>query len=184
MALRERQYTLAEFKEFVARPENSDRLFEMIDGEIIEVSPGRTRNSQISFFLFKPIDRFCEANNLPCHISGDDGAYDINGHVATPDFAYKPTPMSDEYPDPVPPLIAAEIISPTDKPTDIQRKRRIYIQAGILYWELYPETQTIDVHAPGQPMRSLGIDDSLDGGTVLPGLTIPSRAIFPQEHEK
>jgi Uma2 family endonuclease len=184
MALREQIITLAEFQAFVARSENSDRMFELIDGEIIEVSPGRTRNSQINHLLAFPIMLFCQQNNLPCYTSGGDGTYSINGHVVAPDFAYKTTSMSDEYPDPVPPLSAAEIISPTDKPADIQRKRRIYIQAGILYWELYSETETIDVHAPGQPVRSLGIDDLLDGDTVLPGLKIPVKSIFPQQDQK
>ncbi len=45
-------------------------------------------------------------------MSGADGAYDVLGHVLVPDFAYKPTHMSDDYPDPVAPLWAVEVISP------------------------------------------------------------------------
>lgn len=34
--------TEAEFEAFIQRPENADRLFELINGEIVEKVPGRT----------------------------------------------------------------------------------------------------------------------------------------------
>jgi Uma2 family endonuclease len=72
------------------------------------------------------------------------------------------------------------VISPTDKPDDIRAKRLIYIEieAGILYWEVYPKSQSIDVYAPGKPLLTIGIDGVLDGGDVLPGLQIPVKELF------
>jgi Uma2 family endonuclease len=181
MALpKHRGWTIEEFRKFVARPENSDRLFELINGEIIEKMPGRTSNSGISYNLAFRVRLFCEERKLPCYISGGDGAYDVQGHVVAPDFAYKTTPLSDDYPDPVAPEWAIEIISPGDKASDIRNKRNIYIEAGILYGELYPESQGIDVYTPGQPKRTIGIDDTLDGGDVLPGFSLPVKEIFAQ----
>jgi Uma2 family endonuclease len=172
--------TLSAFQEFVARPENSDRLFELINGEIIEKMPGRTNNSELSYNLAFEVKSFCKTHNLPCHISGGDGAYHIDGHVAAPDFAFKTTPISAEYPDPEQPLWAVEIISPTDKAVNIRTKREIYIEAGILYWEMYPDLGRVDVYAPGQPMKTIGLNDSLDGGDVLPGFSISLNDIFSQ----
>ena len=77
-------------------------------------------------------------------------------HVVAPDFAYKPTPTVAEYPDPQPPLWVAEVISPNDKATEINAKRRKYIEARILYWEMYPDERLIDVYAPGKPMMTCG----------------------------
>jgi Uma2 family endonuclease len=175
--------TLDEFIAFTQQPENEDRLFEFIEGEVHEVSPGRTYNSEIGDLIVFEVRLFCRTHNLPCHTSSKDGAYDINGEVVAPDFAYKTTPTSKEYPDPAPPLLAVEIISPTDKAQDIRRKRQVYIQAGILYWEMYPNSESIDVYPPGQPMKTLGIDDVLDGGDVLPGFSIAVRDLFPKEDE-
>jgi Uma2 family endonuclease len=93
-------------------------------------------------------------------------------------MAYKQTPMSAEYPDPVAPLWAVEVISPTDKAVDIRKKRLIYAAAGILLWEVYPQLQRVDVYAPGQALVSYGIDDVLDGGSVLPGFRLPVKDIF------
>jgi Uma2 family endonuclease len=41
MAVQERFHTLPEFEVFIARPENADRLFELINGEIVEKLPTR-----------------------------------------------------------------------------------------------------------------------------------------------
>jgi Uma2 family endonuclease len=171
-------YTMDEFKEWVAKPENSDRLFELINGEIREVTPGRTRYSGFGILVATSVRIFCRDNNLLCYISGADGAYDIGGHTVAPDFAYKRTPLSEDYPDPQPPLWALEVISPTDKAPDIRDKRQIYEQAGILLWEMYPKRQSIDVYTPGKNKHTFNIDDTLDGGKVLLGFTLPVRELF------
>jgi Uma2 family endonuclease len=178
MVLQTKPITIDDFREFVSQPENSDGLFELINGEIIKVSPGRTSNSRIGHLIAVAVYPFCDEHQIPCYTSGEAGTYDIQGHVVAPDFAFKRTPMSDDYPDPVAPEWAVEIISPTDKAAAIAAKRRIYLQAGILYWELDPDSQTIDVYAPGQPPRALGINDTLDGGDVLPGFTLAANKLF------
>lgn len=180
MALsQQRVWTIEDFQAFVARPENSDRLFELINGEIVEKMPGRTSNSFLAMKLDRKVYPYCLEHNIPCYTSGGDGAYAIQGQVTTPDFAFKTTPMSDEYPDPEPPLWVVEIISPTDKAVNIRTKREIYIEAGILYWEMYPDLRRGDVYAPGQPVRTVGMDGILDGGAVLPGFELPVKDIFP-----
>lgn len=183
MTTREHLYTFEDFKAFIQLPENEGHLFEFINGEIIEVSPGRTRNSEYNTIIVQAVRNYCRDNKIRCHTSVGDGAYNINGHTIAPDFAYKPTRMSDEYPDPVPPLWAIEVISPTDKADEIRNKRHIYIEAGILLGELYPSTQSIDVYEPGKPVRTLSLDDVLDGGDVLPGFKLVVRDIFEDEDE-
>jgi Uma2 family endonuclease len=170
--------TIQEFEQFALLPENTERRLELIDGEIVEMAPSRTRNSEYGDILVFTVRLFCHERDLPCHTTSGDGDYDILGHIICLDFAYKPTPMSDEYPDPEPPLWAVEIISPNDKANDIRRKREIYQNAGILYWEMYPKAQKIDVYAPGQPPRTVGIDGTLDAGNVLPGFTLAATALF------
>lgn len=171
-------YTMDEFLEFVARPENADREFELIDGEIIEVMPSRTYNSGFALRIAARVELFCDEHNIACYMSGADGAYRILDNTLVPDFAYKRTPLSKEYPDPNPPLWVVEVLSPTDEPGNIKKKRKIYQQAGILLWELDPEKQSIEVYAPGQKKHTFGIDDTLDGGDVLPGFTLAVRTLF------
>ena len=40
------------------------------------------------------------------------------------------------------------------------------------------------VHRPGQPVRMLGENDTLDGEDVLPGWTLPVRDLFPDAGAK
>src|ERR1700733_10185851 len=126
-SMQKTQVSISEFEQYVLLPENVDRRFELIDGEIIEMAPSRTRNSERGDILVFAVRLFCRDHNLPCHTTSGDGDYDVEGHIVAPDFAYKPTSMSDEYPDPEPPLWAVEVISPTDKAADIRRKRQIYL---------------------------------------------------------
>jgi Uma2 family endonuclease len=173
-------WTIEAFQAYIIRPDNADRLFELINGEIIEKMPGRTRNSFLSMKLDRHVYPFCVQHNIPCYTSGGDGAYTIGGHIIAPDFAFKTTPMSADYPDPTSPLWAVEIVSPTDRAVDIRTRRDIYIQASILYWELYPDLGRVDVYPPAQPARSFALDDILDGAPILPGFQLAVKTLFAQ----
>jgi Uma2 family endonuclease len=179
MAIQKIRMSDAEFDDFIQQPENAGRLFELMNGEVREVSPGRTANSELGHIIAFSVRLFCQQRGLPCHTSGGDGAYKVLENILAPDFAYKPTPMSDDYPDPVPPLWVVEIISPTDKATDIREKREIYLKAGILLWEMYPQLKSVDVYAPGQPPQTFRLGDTLEGGTVLPEFSLAVSDIFP-----
>ncbi len=171
--------TLEEFVVFVHQPENLNREFELINGEMIEMSPSRSGYSGIGAKILARLSDYCEKNNLPENITMADGTFDINGNVLVPDVAYKSTPLEfEQYPDPIPPQLVVEVISPNDKATEIREKRQVYIDAGILYWEVYYTGKRVDVYAPGQPMRSLSIDDEVDGGDVLPGFKLSVGAMF------
>jgi Uma2 family endonuclease len=179
MLTRQNEMTLEEFIDFANLPENADRNLEFINGRVVEMSPSRSRNSELGDVLVFEARLFCRQHNLPCHTTSGDGAYNIEGNTIAPDFAYKPTDMSyDEYPDPVPPLWAVEIVSPTDLATDVSNKREIYLRAGILYWEVYYPPQRVDVYAPGQPPKIYKMGDVLNGGEVLPGFTLEVATLF------
>lgn len=167
-----------EFVAWATLPENEDRLFELIDGEIVEVSPGRTRTSEIAARIIGATYLFCHEHNLIWHVSTEQGTYQVGANVVAPDFAYKTTPMSDDYPDPNPPLWVAEVISPTDKAGDIRSKRTIYLEAGIVLWEVYKSIQSVDIYVPGQLARTVDISGTLDAGDALPGFTMSAAALF------
>jgi Uma2 family endonuclease len=171
--------SLEEFARWAELPENADHDFELINGEVIAVTPARTPHSFIHNLIVVAVHNYCNAQKLPCYTTSGDGSYGILGNVIAPDFAYKSTPLLDYYPDPEPPLWAVEIVSPNDKANEIRDKREIYQQAGILYWEIYPKARSVDIYAPGEPVRTVGMGGTLDGGVVLPGFTLPVRELFP-----
>jgi Uma2 family endonuclease len=169
--------TLDEFIALALLPENADRNFEFVDGEIIEKMPGLTENSGIAYNIGIETALHCRQNNLPYFVTGEAGAYRIGNNTLVPDFAYKPTPLSTQYPDPVQPLWAVEVISPNDKVRDIRKKRQRYLEAGLLLWEVYPDERQIDVYAPNQPMTTYGIEDVIEV-SVVSGLKIEVVKLF------
>ena len=77
------------------------------------------------------------------------------------------------------PDLVAEIISPSDRPAQIHDKTRMWLSYGVrIVWEIHPERREVQVHQLGQPPTVLGEDDTLDGGDVLPGFSLPVRDIF------
>lgn len=154
--------------------------YKLIHGKIIRKLPGTSRNAGLAFLIGFEAKRYCRTHQLPCFISTGDGTYAISEQVVVPDMSYKTRPLADEFPDPESPLWVVEVISANDKASEIQAKRLIYTQAGILYWEIYPATQTIDVYAPGQPVRTVNRDGMLDGGAVLPGFTLSASELWQQ----
>jgi Uma2 family endonuclease len=78
------------------------------------------------------------------------------------------------------PDLAVEVVSPDE---DIFKKAREYLNAGArIVWAVYAEEQTVYVmrlDAQGTLTSvPFGINDTLDGGDVLPGFTLPVRDIF------
>lgn len=169
--------TVDAFIAFALLPENAGRSFEFVDGEILEKMPGSTENSALAFNIGFETELHCRQNSLPCFISTGDGAYRISDNVLAPDFAYKPTPMTSEFPDPVPPLWISTVITSHDTMVVIRKKRQRYLEAGILLWEVYPDERQIDVYAPQQPPLTYGVPDTIDV-IVVTGLKIDVAKIF------
>jgi Uma2 family endonuclease len=181
MAVEKQLHTIEDFVAFTEQPENADRLFELINGEIVEKMPGRASNSAIETWFIFFVRLFCREHHFPCFMTTGDGTYNVLGHAVAPDFAYGITPFTGAFPEPFAPLWAVEIISPNDRPDDIRDKRLLYLQADILYFELYPKSQSIDVYAPGQPMRTYDAGNIIDLSDLIPGFTLAVKDIFATE---
>ena len=77
------------------------------------------------------------------------------------------------------PDLAVEVLSPGNTKAEMTRKRREYFAAGVrLVWELQPKTRTAVVYTADDEGTFLGEAESLDGGDVVPGFTMPLATIF------
>ena len=76
------------------------------------------------------------------------------------------------------PDLAIEIKSPNDVELKMRKKALYYLENGAqVVWLVFPRKQEIEVHE-AEGIRTLNIDDTLDGGTVLPGFSLPLKSIF------
>lgn len=178
-----KRYTLEEFDKFISLPENRDRSFEFIGGEIVEVV-SNSYSSTIAMLIGGAVSVFVRQNKLG-RVSGADGGYMVMGEKYIPDAAFisyarQPKQSYEAY-NPLPPDLAIEVLSPSNDEWEMRVKIANYLQSGTVVWLADPDRQRMEVYAPGQPVQKLGIDDVLDGGTVLPGFKLPVRDIFPQD---
>jgi Uma2 family endonuclease len=77
------------------------------------------------------------------------------------------------------PDLAVEIVSPTDRYSDVAAKIHEYLDAGTrMILVVDPPRRTITVHRSRTDVAVLTEDDVLDGGDVVPGWKLPVRDIF------
>lgn len=78
-----------------------------------------------------------------------------------------------------PPDLAVEIVSPGDRPSEVEAKARHWIGCGAsLVWVVNGVKKTVDVYSAGRERRTILLDGQLDGGEVLPGFIATLREIF------
>ncbi len=78
-----------------------------------------------------------------------------------------------------PPVLAVEILSPSDTHGEVVAKINLYLECGVpVVWILDPDFQTLTVYRPSATPLTLTSDDTLDGQPELPGLNSPVRDFF------
>jgi Uma2 family endonuclease len=154
---------------------------------VVEVSPAGGKSPQIELLLGGKIASYVVEHSLG-EVTGAEGGYWLQpGTMRAPDIGFygwdkyqqitKPTGFR-----PFPPDLAVEVVSPSDQAEDIQNKVRLYIESGVQQvWVIYPEAQEAMCYYPDHTARRLTVDDTLDGGDVLPGFTLPLAACFPPD---
>ena len=71
-----------------------------------------------------------------------------------------------------PPVLAVEILSPSDKHEDIVRKITAYLHAGVIVWEVDPDFRRVSVHRTGQASKTFYANDELTTEPELPGFRV------------
>lgn len=186
MAIRERLYTVDEFWEIIARPENADRKLELINGEIVEDMPTE-QHGLTTTTLIIALGIFLKANPLGRvvnEVSYKNPADVYNNRI--PDISFTRSerlkPLVTQGASTQMPDLVIEVRSPGNTRKSLQEKAVYFIQNGVLLvWIFYPQERMVEVYRPGQPMQTLGIEDTLDGEAVLPGFTLALREVFGGE---
>ncbi len=80
------------------------------------------------------------------------------------------------------PVLAVEVLSPSDKHEDVRDKVREYIDAGVaLVWIVDPDFQTVTVHRRDAEPQLFNRHQTLSDPEITPGLEIPVAEIFSQQ---
>jgi len=162
------------------------RLFELVDGVLVEKGMSY-RESTLAVFLIECLGPFVRKGNLGI-LTGESGMMRLfGGLVRIPDVAFASwarVPGGRMPTDPVPQLVpdlAVEILSPSNSPAEMERKRREYFQAGVrLVWIVNADTRTVAVYTSPENPVVLSQSETLDGGAVLPGFSLSLTEYFAE----
>jgi Uma2 family endonuclease len=178
-------------KDLIRIMEKTDRLYELVDGVLVEKDMG-FREAGLAMLIGHFLFEFVEVKDLGLIVGADAAMRLMPGLVRLPDVSFVSwdrLPARGEFPDePVADLapdLAVEVLSKGNTPKEMDRKRREYFKAGVrLVWCVDPKKRTVEVFSSPQDSRVITEKQILDGGDVLPGFTLPVKRIFARIRRK
>lgn len=172
-------------EELLVMPDDGNR-YELVRGELISMSPSAIPPSVVSGNVFLDVGTFVRRNRLGvCGTA--EGGFRLSSApdtVRAPDvwFVRADRIPANGIPDgfwPGAPDLAVEVLSPSDRFTDVLRKAQDYLAAGTrLVWVIDPAGRSAAVFRPDGVPVLLGEDGVLDGADVLPGFTLELKDVL------
>lgn len=162
------------------------RLYELIDGVLLEKAMG-TYESFLAGLLVRWIGNFVAEQDSGIVLPPDGMLRLSPGLVRIPDVSFisrgrlpggkvPRDPIADLVPD-----LAVEVVSKSNTTEEMQQKLEDYLTAGVrLVWYVYPLTRSVRVYTAIDQETTVGEGESLAGGDVLPGFTLPVSQIFAE----
>lgn len=176
----------ATIQDIIDIEQQEGKLCELMDGVLVEKVMGYTE-SGLAAFLVGLLNAFVIPRNLGL-VTGADGTVELMADlVRIPDVAFTHwdrMPGRQRPSTPIPrlsPNLAVEVLSRSNTRGEMRVKRQDYFTAGVeLVWEIDPNTRTVAVYTSATDVTTLTAADTLDGGTVLPGFTLPLSDLFAE----
>lgn len=181
--------TATEADVIAAREAPERRLFELVDGVLIEKALG-TKESLIAAYLVHVLWQFVRPRRLGV-VLGADGMLRLLPHlVRIPDVSFisrarlnDPALVATAIAALVPDL-AVEVLSESNTRTEIKRKLRDYFRAGTrLVWVIDPKEENARICTSRTKVRRIDKDGILDGEDVLPGFRLSLAKLFSESTE-
>lgn len=160
--------------------------FDLIKGELLRMPPAGGEHGEVAGELARVIGNFVVENDLGRFYAAETG-FILDAESSTvlaPDVAFV---QASRVPPrerrrgfvPVVPDLVVEVVSPSDRVTEVNDKVNTYLDSGVrMVWAVEPIRQRITVYTPDRRARLLNSDDVLEGGDVLPGFSLPLADIF------
>jgi Uma2 family endonuclease len=169
-------------------PPDSELRYELVAGRLRVSEPDGYGHSTLAVRLAARLLAHVEQHGLG-DVTGPDGAFVLSRDpdtVRAPDVGFvreerrPPRDVAHRFFEGAPDL-AVEVISPTDRATELMKKVDDYLAAGTrLVWAVDPQNGQVTVYLPSGIGRVLRIGDTLDGADVVPGFTCPIAELFPE----
>jgi Uma2 family endonuclease len=185
--LPKRRLTADQFYDWVHRPENYDRFFELERGEVIEMPPpggihglvcGNAGRILGNFGLQRERGFVC-TNDTGVIVERDPDT--VRGiDVTFYDWVMRYEDVPRKYLV-RPPTVAVEVLSPDDRPGRLARRISQFLRRGVkLVWVIDPDpdTRNVTVYQAGKEPYVVESGEELTGNKVLPDFRCPVSDFF------
>lgn len=175
---------------FVPPPSVEDMLYEVVNGQRVEIPPMGAFQGDIASALcacLRPFARTHRLGKVVVEVLFNFGHATIPQR--RPDLAfvsYERWPRGRQVPgtnawDVVPDL-AVEVVSPTNLAEDLVQKVSEYFEAGVRQvWVIYTNVRQVYVYETPTCIRVVAPDGALDGGAIVPGFRLALASLFEDE---
>jgi Uma2 family endonuclease len=165
-----------EFFAWCHRPENRDCHFELERGEVVEVSRPGERHGFVCSNTDRLLGNYTFQRRKGYVLGNDTGVIlerdpdTVRGpDVVLYDQARRYDDLSAGYCE-KPPILAVEVLSPSDKWTKVMRRIAQFLRQGIaVVWVVDPEGRSVTVYRPNQLPQVIEGEDELTGDPEMPG---------------
>lgn len=163
-----------------------DSRSELVRGRVVTMTPPGFRHGSVCSRLVRLLGRFLDDHDLGHLVSNDAGVITQRDPdtVRGPDlafFSYERLPKEQVpigYPTVAPDLVF-EVLSPTDRMSDVLDKVAEYLQSDIRVVCLVdPASRHIDVLRDEHALQHFRLADEFSIPDVLPGFSVLTRTIF------
>ena len=181
MATQKTLLTADEFYLFCCR---NDGRYELVDGEVVEVSPVNDEHSGIALNIGTAFNIYSRQRGFGQ--AGVEAGYHVRSDPDTvrgPDVYFRLAPRERRRqrvgflmsaPD-----IAVEVVSRSETAASLERKAQEYLAAGSQrVWVVYPVSRIVIVYHPDGGAVTYSGDDMITDEELLPGFSLPLADIF------
>lgn len=165
-------------EEFLA---NDYESYEYIKGELVPMGDPTMEHGEVSSNLVILLGTYIRQHRLG-RIYTAETTFQIGQGGRKPDVAFvsqERLPENRRRASPIPPDLAIEVVSPTDRTYEIQEKVSEYLDAGArMVWVVEPVLKTVTVYRSPNDIKTLTVTDRLTGEDVIEGFQCSVAEIF------
>jgi Uma2 family endonuclease len=159
--------------------------YELVKGELREIPPGGEEHGGEAGSLAGYFGYYVLSNKLGRIFVAETGFLVERDPdtVRAPDMAFiaqarLPERLSPKWSEIIPDLVL-EVVSPNDTWIEVDEKIALWLAAGVrTVWLVNPRARTVAVYDLSGDIRLLKATDTLDGGDIAPGFSLPVARIF------
>ena len=171
-------------EELIQMPDDGYR-YELVRGELIKMAPPGLVHGKLAGYFMRHIGNYVETHDLGVTFAETGFILESDPDtVRAPDASFISRERLDEVGEtdgywPGAPDLVIEVISPNDRYTVVEAKVAEWLDAGVrMVIVVNPRRRSVRVHRSPTEVDDLVEGDSIDGGDVVSGWSMPISGLF------